>query len=144
METTGPSLIAQATTGLLKGASGRAAAMGEKQLAETNAYIGRTRAIQTSAAMAEDLNSELSSMRAVFAANQQRPNVGTFELMQELRDVRSRERRIAYANEMAGVYDARMQAQNAKAKARAAMLGGISEARQPVFDLYDYANKNRG
>jgi hypothetical protein len=134
----------QAGSALLKGRAGRAVAAGEKERAETNAYIGRTRAIQTSAEMSADLNSELASMRAVFAANQQRPGVGTFEVMKELRDVRSRERRIAYGNEMAGVYDAQMEARNAKARGRAAMLGGIAEAAGPAFDLYNYARKNRG
>lgn len=138
------SLALQAGSGFLEGMAGRRAAMAEKQRADNNAFIGRTRALQTSAAMRQDLNSELASMRAVMATNQQRPNVGTFEMMRELRDTRARERRIAYGNEMMGVYDQQTVARNAKAEAGAATLAGITKAAGPLMDLYQYKRKNRG
>lgn len=138
------SFALQAGSGLLEGMAGRRAAMAEKQRADNNAFIGRTRAIQTSTAMREDLNSELGTMRAVMATNGQRPNVGTFEMMRELRDVRSRERRIAYGNEMMGVYDQQMASRNAQDAGRAAMIGGITKAAGPLMDLYSYKRKNRG
>jgi hypothetical protein len=132
------SLALQAGTGLLEGMAGRRAAMAEKQRADNNAFIGRTRAIQTSTAMREDLNSELASMRAVMATNGQRPNVGTFEMMRELRETRSRERRVAYGNEMMGVYDQQMASRNAQDAGRAAMIGGITKAAGPLMQLYQY------
>lgn len=138
------SLALQAGSGFLEGMAGRRAAMAEKQRADNNAFIGRTRALQTSAAMRQDLNSELASMRAVMATNQQRPNVGTFEMMRELRDTRARERRIAYGNEMMGVYDQQTVARNAKAEAGAATLAGITKAAGPLMDLYQYKRKSRG
>lgn len=126
---------------LLEGMAGRKKAQGEKQRAENNAYIGRTRAIQTDTASRQDLNSELATLRTTLATNQQRPGVGTFEVMKELRDVRSRERRVAYGNEMQGVYDSRMQARNAEAEGRAAMIGGFAKAAGPAYDLYSYRRK---
>jgi hypothetical protein len=132
------SLALQAGTGLLEGMAGRRAAMAEKQRADNNAFIGRTRAIQTDTALRDDLNSELATMRTVMATNNQRPNVGTFEIMKELRDTRSRERRIAYGNEMMGVYDQQMASRNAKDAGRAAMIGGLTKAANPLMQLYEY------
>ena len=65
-------------------------------------------------------------------------------MMRELRDVRSRERRIAYGNEMMGVYDQQMASRNAQDAGRAAMIGGITKAAGPLMDLYSYKRKNRG
>lgn len=138
------SLGAQAGSGLLQGMAGRRAAMAEKQRADNNAFIGRTRAIQTDTALRSDLVSELATMRTALATNNQRANVGTFEMMKELRDTRSRERRVAYGNEMMGVYDQQMASRNAQAEGKAAMLGGLTKAAGPLMDLYSYKRKNRG
>jgi hypothetical protein len=135
------SLILQGGSGLLEGMAGRKQAQGEKQRAENNAFIGRTRAMQVDTNYRTDLNSELATLRTTLATNQQRPGVGTFEVMKELRDIRSRERRIEYGNEMSNVYDARLAAKNAKASGDAAMIGGLTRAAQPAFDLYQYKRK---
>ncbi len=129
-------LGAKAGEAILGGIGGRAQAKAQKQQAEINAYIGKTRAIQTDTAARESLSAELSNFRTVMAANSQRAGVGTDEVMQELRDVRNRERRVDVANrnQEAGAY--RMQAAAYGAQGRAAMLGGIVGAGPSLFDLY--------
>lgn len=109
-------------SGVLDGLASYSQAMGEKQRAEANAYIGKTRAINTTASSAESLNSELATLRATFAANGQRPSVGNNTIFDELLRVRGREGRIAYGNDMAQVYDANRQASSAQSAANGALL----------------------
>ena len=128
-------LGAQAGSSIFGGLAGAAEAKGEKKRAEINSYIGRTRAIQTDTEARVGLNDELATMRATFAANGQRPGVGTMAIFNE---VRSRERRIDYGNRMAEVADWKMQGKNAQAKASSAIMGGIIKAGPSLFDLYQY------
>jgi len=138
------SLIAQAGSSLLQGKAGRAQAMAEKQRADNNAFIGRTRAIQTDTAARTSLDGEIANMQTVLATNQQKSGVGTFEMMRELRDVRSRERRVAFSNEMAGVYDQQAASRNALAEGRASSLSGLVGAAGPSSELYGMWRKKRG
>lgn len=138
------SLALQAGSSIAGGMSARAKAKGEQQRAENNAFIGRTRAIQTANADRESLADEMASMRAVMATNGQRMNVGAYEMVRELRARRLRDRRVAVGNEMMGVYDAQIDARNAKAEGRAAMSMGLLGAAQPTMDLYQYWRKGRG
>ena len=131
-------LGAQAGSSIFGGLAGAAEAKGEKKRAEINSYIGRTRAIQTDTEARVGLNDELATMRATFAANGQRPGVGTLQIFNEVRKQRSRERRIDYGNRMAEVADWKMQGKNAQAKASAAFMGGIIGAGPSLFDLYQY------
>ena len=78
-------LGAQVGSSIFGGLSGAAEAKGEKQRAEANAYIGRTRAIQTDTDARQGLNDELATMRATFATNDQKPGVGTLAIFNELR-----------------------------------------------------------
>lgn len=130
-------LGAQAGSSILGGLGGRAQAKAQQKQAEINAYIGKTRAIQTDTAARESLSSELANFRTVMATNQQKAGVGTYEVMQELRDVRNRERRVEVANrnQEAGAY--KMQAAAYGAAGRAAMIGGFAGAAQPIFSLFD-------
>lgn len=127
----------QAGTSILGGMAGNAQAQGEKQRAENNAYIGQTRAIQTSASSAESLNSELATLRSTFAANGQRPSVGNDAIFSELRRVRARETRVNVGNDMSASYDWNRQAKNAGRAGTAAMFGGIAGAGTSIFDLYN-------
>lgn len=129
-------LAASASSSILGGMSARSAAQAEKRQAEANAYIGRTRAIQTDTAARESLSSELGNMRAVLGANQQGTNVGTFEMFQELRSVRDRERRVEVGNRMQEVYDFQTAGRNAQAQGNAAMLSGLAGSAQSLFSLY--------
>ncbi|PZQ99209.1 MAG: hypothetical protein DI533_00430 [Cereibacter sphaeroides] len=128
-------------TSLLGGMAGRDEAKGEQKRAEANSFVYRTRAIQTSTAARAGLNDELATLRATLAGNGQRPGVGTYEIMRELRDTRKRERRVAYGNEMAASYNADTEARIAKKKGQNALIGGFAGAAKPAFSLYDLYKK---
>ena len=84
------------------------------------------------------IESELGTIRATLAANQQQPGVGTLEVLKELQGVRGRERRIDFANRMQEAADWRMAGKNAGKKASAALAGGFIGAGPSLFDLYQY------
>lgn len=129
-------LILQGGTAIAGGLAGNAKAQGEKQRAETNAYIGKTRAITTTADSAASLADELATLRATFAANGQRPSVGNNAIFDELIRVRSREGRIAAGNDMSGSYDWQRQAKSAGTAGFGAVVGGFGQAAPSIFDLY--------
>ena len=131
-------LGAQAGSSIFGGLAGSAEAKGEKQRAEVNAYIGRTRAIQTDTDARVGLNDELATMRAALAANGQRQNVGTMAIFDELRKQRGRERRVEVGNRMSEAADWKMAGKNAAAKGKSALFGGLIKAGPSLFDLYNY------
>jgi hypothetical protein len=125
----------KAAGSIFEGLAGNAQARAEKKQAQVNAYIGRTRAIQTDAAAREGLNSELGAMRAAFAASGEPLSLGTAAIMDELRRVRGNERRIAVANENQTAGDWSRYAASAGQKARASLAGGLIGAGPSMFDL---------
>lgn len=127
----------QVAAPIASGAFGLMQAQGEKERAQVNAYIGRTRAIQTDVSARSGMESELGAMRNVMAANQQRPNVGTAEIFNDLRNVRGRERRIEFGNRMSEAADWRMQGRAAAGRGAAAMFGGLIKAGPSLMDLYE-------
>lgn len=127
-----------AASSVATGIAGYQAAKGEQERAKINAYIGRTRALQTDVSARQGLESELGSMRAVMGANQQRPGVGTMAMINELREVRGRERRINVGNRMSEAADWKLAASNAGTAARGALVGGFIKAGPSLFDLYQY------
>lgn len=141
---TGSTLLLQAAGPIVGGISSLQQAKGLKEGAEINSYIGRTRALQTDAAARSGLDSELATMRATFAANQQRPGVGTFEIMRELRKVRGQERAVEFSNLMQEAADYRMAGKNAMAKGTGALLTGFANAGPSLFDFYNYRRKSGG
>lgn len=136
MGTPALALGAQAASSVAGGLAGRSEAKAQQQQAKINAYIGKTRAIQTDTAAREGLTAELANFRTVMATNAQRSGVGTFEVMEELRDVRNRERRVDVANRNQEASAYRMQAQAAGAAGRNALIGGIVRAGPSLFDMY--------
>lgn len=128
--------VASAVTAGATGITGYQAAKGEQLRADVNSYIGRTRAIQTGEAAGRNLNSELAQVRTALGANQQRPNVGVFEVLNEIRTTRDRDRRIEVGNRMSEAADWRIQSQNAKSAARGSLWQGIGKAAPSIFDLY--------
>jgi hypothetical protein len=135
-------------TTALPGIAAIAGGMGEnaeakamEEQAKINAYIGRTRAGQADVSARESLNSELGTLRATFAANGQRPTVGTEAIFNELRNVRARDRRIEFGNRQqeAASYD--MQAKNYKSKGKFGLLGGVIKAAPSVFDVMSMKSK---
>ncbi|GGE29907.1 hypothetical protein GCM10011360_17460 [Primorskyibacter flagellatus] len=135
------SLAAKAGAGIAAGASALAKSRGEKEQAEINAFTGRTRAIQTDTASRQGLESELGSLRAAMGANGQAPSVGTFEMVNELRATRDRERRINFGNRMSEAADWRMAGKNAASAGKWGFAGGLVQAGPSLFDLYQYKRK---
>jgi hypothetical protein len=134
-------LSANAGKSIFEGLAGGAQARAEQKQAKINAYIGRTRALQTDAAAREGMNSELASMRAAFASAGEPLNVGTAAIMDELRRVRGNERRTAVANENQTAGDWNRYAASAGQKAKASVLGGFIGAGSSMFDLWQVGKK---
>lgn len=116
------------------------AAKADKAQAERNAFIGRTRALQTDTSARDGLSDELATMRATLAANGQAG--GAFELMRALRQTRGRERRVEVGNRMQEASDWRMQGKNALSSGRAKAASQIVSAGPSLFDLYQLRGKN--
>ena len=136
MGITALALGAQAGGPIVSGMAGAAQAKGEKQRAEINAYIGRTRANQADTDARLGLEDELSTLRATMAANGQRPGGGTMDIFNELRRTRGRERRVEVGNRMAEAADWKMAAKNAGNAATGSLIGGLFKAGPSLFDLY--------
>ena len=134
-------LGSKAAGSIFEGLAGGAQARAEKKQAQINAYIGRTRALQTDAAAREGMNSELASMRAAFASAGERLNLGTAAIMDELRRVRGNERRTAVSNENQTASDWNRYAASAGMKAKASVLGGFIGAAPSLFELYGFSKK---
>ena len=134
-------LGSKAAGSIFEGLAGGAQARAEQKQAKINAYIGRTRALQTDAAAREGMNSELASMRAAFASAGEPLNVGTAAIMDELRRVRGNERRTAVANENQTAGDWNRYAASAGQKAKASVLGGFIGAGPSMFDLWQVGKK---
>jgi len=126
---------------ILGGIGAASAAAGQKQDAKINAFIGKTRAIQTDTTAREGLNSELATIRSTLSANGQGMNVGTNELFKELRGVRGRERRIEFGNEMAN--SAAYSRQAAAIKPGMELAGGLLKAGPSLFDLYELRKQRK-
>lgn len=119
-----------------------AAGKAEKAQAERNAYIGRTRAIQTDTDARAGLNDELATMRATLAGNGQVG--GAMEIMRALRETRGRERRVEFGNRMQEASDWRMQGKNAMSSARSAAFGHVLKGAPSLFDLYQLRKNPNG
>lgn len=125
----------QAGTSIAGGLAGQAQAQGEQQRANINAYIARTRAMQTDTVARQGMESELGAARAALGANEQRTSVPVLELLNEIRTTRERERRITTGNENTRAADYRLQGRNAAARGTASMLSGFARAGPSLFDL---------
>jgi hypothetical protein len=134
----------RAATSIFEGIGQAQQARAEQRQAETNAFIGRTRARQGDAFDRRALSDELATMRNAFAANGQSGGVGTFEMLQELRDVRNRERGINFNNRMMEAYDFDAAGRQAGQRATWGFLGGVARAGQSLFSLYDYSQGGIG
>ena len=132
-----------AITSIAGGIGAARQASREKDRAETNAYIGRTRAMQADVSARSSLASELGTLRSTLAANGQGMNVGTMEVMKDLRGVRSRERRIEFGNQMKEAADWSMEAKNAGRRRNSALLGGLIAAGPDMLDLYQLNRKGK-
>lgn len=135
------SLALSAVSGISGGIQASNQAKAEKEAAEINSFVGRTRAMQTDTSARQGLSAELATLRATLNANQQRPNVGTGEISRDLRAVRSNDRRVEFGNRMQESASFRTEARFAGSRSRGALLGGFIKAGPSLFDLYQL---NRG
>jgi hypothetical protein len=133
-------LGSKAATAAFTGLSGRSQARAEQKQAQQNAFIGRTRAIQTDTVARANLDSELGTFRANAAA-MGRPGVGVLEMMREITSVRDRERRIEVGNRMQESRDYAQEGRNARVRGRTAMASGVLQAAPSLFDLYEYRGR---
>ncbi len=110
-------------------------AKAQKQQAEINSFIGKTRAIQTDTQAREGLNMELAEMRAAVAtAGEAGSGTGTLTMYNALKAQRERERRIGVGNEMQVSADYRNQA--ASINPGMYLLGGALKAAPSIYDMY--------
>lgn len=109
----------------------------QQQHADLNAKIGETRAIQSDTTARAGMEADLGAARAVFGANGQTPNVGTLELLNDIRETRGRERRIQYGTLMQQADDYRTQAENYRRQGSLALPLGLSRASPSLFSLYE-------
>lgn len=129
-------LVLSAGKSVMEGFGAKQEADAEKQAAQVNSYIARTRAAQADTDARQGLSDELGSMRAALAANGQEPSVGTFEVFRELREVRNRERRVTVDNRNNEARNFDTAARNAGNRARWAMPMALTKAAPSMFDLY--------
>jgi hypothetical protein len=120
----------------MEGIGNKQAANAEADAARVNSYIARTRAAQADTDARAGLNDELGNMRAALGQNNQAPNVGTFEVFRELREVRNRERRVEVGNRNNEARNFTTAANNAKSRASWAMPMAFAKAGTSMFDLY--------
>jgi len=130
-------LVSQAAGPIMGAMGARQQAKAQQDADNRNAFIARTRAIQTDIGARQGLESELGSMRAALGANGQPMNAGTFELFQDFRKTRDRERSIEFGNRMMEAADFRTKARNSGQMAKMALPVGLAKAGQPLFDLYE-------
>jgi hypothetical protein len=133
----------QAASAVAGGLSTFAGAKAAQNEAKINSFIGRTRAIQTDVTAREGLESELGTLRASFAANDQRPTVGTAEVFNELRRVRGRDRRVEFGNRMQEANAYARQAKGYGGQAMQGLAGGFLNAAPSIFNMAEWKQKNK-
>ena len=136
----GPITIASSIAGLaapiMQGIADRQALQAQAEQANINSYIGKTRAMQSDTVARQGMESELGTARAAISANQQGANVGTFEMLRELRDTRQRERRISTGAHLQQSRDFATEARNASRASNWAIPIGIARGSTSLLDLY--------
>jgi hypothetical protein len=126
-------LMMQVGSTVLGGVQAYGQAAGEKKRAEINSHIGRTRAIQTDATARDNLSDELASIRNSLANGGQTPGVGTFEILQDFRKTRDRDRRVEFGNRMSEAADWRQQAANIRPGAK--LASGLIDSGPQLFSI---------
>lgn len=98
-----------------------------------NAEWGRIRADQSDAAARVGIEDDVSAARATFNANDAGMNTGTLGVLNEIRRVRGRDRRIETGNMNRQANDATRRANSYRPGL--AMLGGFMNAGPSLFEL---------
>lgn len=127
------SLVMQAGGAIVAGEAKAQQAEFMREQERINAEWGRIRADQTDTAARTGLEDDISSYRAVFNANDAGVNAGTIGLLDEVRQIRGRDRRIEVGNRMRESYDAQRRA--AQYKPGLERLRGFMKAGPSLFQL---------
>lgn len=98
-----------------------------------NAEWGKIRADQSDTAARVGIEDDISAARAAFSANDAGMNTGTLGVLQEIRRVRGRDRRIETGNMNRQANDATRRANSYRPGL--AMLGGFMRAGPSLFEL---------
>lgn len=130
-----------AVGGVATGVAAYQQGQAEKEQAEINSYIGRTRAMQTDEAARSGLNSEMATLRATLSANGQKAGVGTGEIMMDMRKIRAKERRVEFGNRMQESSQYKIAAKSAGMNAKSGLLGGFLKAAPDFADMYELSRK---
>ncbi|QDP64844.1 MAG: hypothetical protein Unbinned5081contig1001_1 [Prokaryotic dsDNA virus sp.] len=134
---TAPAL--QAGAAVAGGVSSLVAAKNEKRRSEINAYVGETRAIQTGTVARQNLESELGMYRNVLNSGGGIDSAD-YDLLDDIRTIRGRERRINVQNEKTQANDWRMQGNNAMARGWGGFFSGVGKAAIPLSTIVQIGN----
>lgn len=130
------SLFLRAGSMIAGGMSSASQARSMREQEKIQAEWGRIRADQTDASAREGLESDLSSYRATFNANDAGASVANLGILNQVREIRNRDRRIsvgnanreAYGAEMAAAqYNPQMEIFSSVLSAGPSLLQGIGE-----------------
>lgn len=127
-------LAAQAATPIVGAISSMRQAREMREQERINAEWGRIRANQTDTAARTGMEAELGEMRSVLNANDAGINPGTIGLLDEVRQIRGRDRRIEVGNRNREVSDANRRA--ASYRPGLELTRGIMRAGPSLFELY--------
>lgn len=128
-------LALQAGTAAASGIGAMRAAAGEKEKAEINAFIGKTRAMQVGSSARFDTESEVGSIRSALAANGAKMDASSFDLIGGVRNIRENSRRVDIANEKMGIYDNVLNARNARNKQAGIAISTIGRTAIPLTQM---------
>ena len=129
-------LGAQAASTVSGAMAARGQAKAERERANINAYIGRTRAIQTGAAGYRRLTSKLATLRATMRANGQTDG-GV--MARQIRQDIGRDIRLSVANEMTRVNDYRYEARAARSRGRQAFMMAAVQGGRSLFQMHEFS-----
>lgn len=127
-------LAAQAAAPIASGISAARQASSMREQERANAEWGRIRANQTDTAARTGLEEDISAARAVFNANDAGQSVGTLGLLDEMRQIRGRDRRIEMGNRARETNDAGRRA--ASYRPGLEMFSGVMRGGPSLFQLY--------
>lgn len=131
----GPLALAfQAAGPILGGIQSAQQASFMREQEQINAEWGRVRADQTDTAARVGLEDDLSAFRAALSANDAGSSVATLGLLDEVREVRNRDRRIEVGNRRQEVYAAEGRANSYRPGMH--ILGGVMRAGPSLAQLY--------
>jgi len=127
-------LVSQAAGPIFGGFAAASEARQMRQQEQINAEWGKIRADQSDTAARVGLEEDLGAYRAAMSANGAGPSVATLGILDEVRKIRGRDRRIETGNRNREVFDARARARSYRPGMEIAR--GFARAGPSLFQLY--------